>query len=367
MCQVHFKAISDHQFDSVALSHPQGNFMQTSTFANFISKMGSDVRLMGVFDDLDNIIGVFVLQIAKGKLGKTLLINYGPLLDLQNREVFKGFINAIKRFAKCLNSYKVIITPYLPLAHFDRTGQIITMGEKNEDTANIVVKNYPEFIDVLQENRLKVQPTVKGYGQIPKFMFIKNIADMDFETLRKTFIGNKKRQLKSHEYYDIEIVKLKKNELDRFVHITGETSTRRGFNDRGIEYYQSLYDCYGDQAMFILAYHKKEQVDLACGLFIFHPNELMYLYSGTDFKYSKFNGPALIQNYMLKIACEKHIPRYNFYGISSNFKDKNDTGAGVFRFKRDYGGFVEELVGTFEIDIDPIKSTLAKIIAKVRG
>ena len=67
---------------------------------------------------------------------------------------------------------------------------------------------------------------------------------------------------------------------------------------------------------------------------------------------------------MIKYAIEHNFERYNFYGIPNTF-DKNDKDYGIYEFKTGFNGFVEELIGEFEITTSPVYY-LIKLIHKIR-
>ncbi len=65
----------------------------------------------------------------------------------------------------------------------------------------------------------------------------------------------------------------------------------------------------------------------ACSLFVEHPNEVVYLFSGSLEEYKPFYASALIQHEaMLRLCVERGIARYNFYGIDGVFDDPNSEG-----------------------------------------
>ena len=81
-------------------------------------------------------------------------------------------------------------------------------------------------------------------------------------------------------------------------------------------------------------------------MFVSHPNEVVYQYSGSLEEYKPFYASALIQyEAMLHLCVEQGVSRYNFYGISGVFDDPNDEGRGVLEFKQGFNGYVEQMVG----------------------
>lgn len=101
---------------------------------------------------------------------------------------------------------------------------------------------------------------------------------------------------------------------------------------------------------------------LAGALFIVHPQEVVYLFSGTYEKYKQYYAPYLIQHKMLTYTVENNIPKYNFYGVDGIF----DGSDGVLKFKQSFGGHVEELMGNFQWKAKPMKYALYHALKTIK-
>ena len=106
----------------------------------------------------------------------------------------------------------------------------------------------------------------------------------------------------------------------------------------------------------------------AASLFVEHPNEVVYFFSGSMERYKPFYASALIQHVAMRDLCvAKGVSRYNFYGISGVFDDPDDEGRGVLEFKQGFNGSVEELIGGLTLPVDRLRfgvSTLAHKLLK---
>ena len=111
---------------------------------------------------------------------------------------------------------------------------------------------------------------------------------------------------------------------------------------------------------------KKEKgniIPLSAAMFMLYGDEIVYLFSGSYAEYMSFCGQYRLQWEIIKYAAEHNYKRYNFYGIKDVF-DKNGKDYGVYEFKKGFGGYVLELVGSFELSLsfqDKIYHTLRKI------
>ena len=69
-------------------------------------------------------------------------------------------------------------------------------------------------------------------------------------------------------------------------------------------------------------------------------------------KYKEFLSFYTIHWELIKYAIKNGYKKYNFYGISGDFKNKEDELYGLYDFKRGFGGNVEEYIGEFDLIIN---------------
>lgn len=100
---------------------------------------------------------------------------------------------------------------------------------------------------------------------------------------------------------------------------------------------------------------------LSAALFLIRPQEIVYLESGTYDTYRTFDSPYLILDSMMRLAVEKGIPKFNFYGVSGCF----DGSDGVLKFKEAFQGEVEQLVGNFVKPVRPLRYKLYKALKAI--
>jgi alanine adding enzyme len=104
----------------------------------------------------------------------------------------------------------------------------------------------------------------------------------------------------------------------------------------------------------------------AASLFVEHPREVIYLFSGSVEQYKPFYASALIQHDAMLHFCVEHgLSRYNFYGIDGVFDDPDDEGRGVLEFKQGFNGYVEELPGEFVLPVKPVAYAMKQFAHKL--
>ena len=108
----------------------------------------------------------------------------------------------------------------------------------------------------------------------------------------------------------------------------------------------------------------KHKITLSGSMFIMMQPEIIYLSSGNYTEYLHFNSQYLIQWEMIKYGIKNKYKKHNFYGIPANINQK-PKDYGIYEFKRGFNGYVEELIGEFELPISK-EYYLLKLIHKLK-
>ena len=108
----------------------------------------------------------------------------------------------------------------------------------------------------------------------------------------------------------------------------------------------------------------KDIITLSGSMFMLIKPEVIYLSSGNYEEYLKFNSQYLIQWELIKYGIENGFKKHNFYGIPANINE-HPKDYGIYEFKKGFNGYVEELIGEFELPIS-WEYNLLKIIHKIK-
>ncbi|KAB5608057.1 aminoacyltransferase [Bifidobacterium jacchi] len=269
-----------------------------------------------------------------------------------------------------------------------------------------------------------------GYTAVPRWRYLKDLTDItDEKALLKSYDKRTQWSVKRAQSMGVHVRELADDELDVFARIEQQTAERRSFEYRGEAYFHSFKKAFGAAAHFMVAEIHIDEViaDLtakrealaakvaalqtkyderpttrverqlgeenrnlaavekrlsetaqfakdgdvlpaAASLFVEHPREVIYLFSGSVEQYKPFYASALIQHEaMLDLCVKQGVKRYNFYGIDGVFDDPNSEGRGVLEFKQGFNGYVEELPGEFEFVTRPFEYRLKQLAHKILG
>ena len=269
------------------------------------------------------------------------------------------------------------------------------------------------------------------YNAVPRWRYVKDLTPYhDAGALLDSYAKNTRRNVRIAENGFVRVERVDRNGLGVFHDICELSCEKQGFDNRPLEYFELLYDCLGDNATFYVAYidakenlasweqkrdgfeadiarlehnvaegkspqrserqlkdaqskleaslkrieeartyieEDGEKKPAAAALFVDHPRERVYLFSGSDPKYAKFYAATAIQHRAMCDCLEKGITRYNFYGINGVFDDPDDPGRGLLEFKQGFNGYVEEMMGSFTLPVKPLSYAVKQLAHKVLG
>lgn len=390
--------------------HPLKTFLSSIEIGKLRKHNHWDVEYVGVKED-KNIIGATMLVSKKRRFGKKeYYAPRGYLIDFNNQELLEFFTKQLKQYIKQNNGYVLRIDPYVIYKQRDIDGNIVEGGI---DNTNIV-----ENLKKLGFKKVRI-PDMEQVG----WMFSLDLEDKTKDQILKEMKPNTRNTIRKAEKIGIQIKELKYEELDKFQDIMIETGERKNFAIRDLSYYQEMYKLLYDknQVKFLITelnlkeyiknleeeklkrenelsklndakYNdgkkkalnseidsfnkrindtkeikkktKKDIITLSGSMFVMIEPEIIYLSSGNYEEYLHFNSQYLIQWKMIQYGIDHGFKKHNFYGIPANINEK-PKDYGIYEFKKGFNGYVEELIGEFELPISK-EYYLLKLIHKLR-
>lgn len=390
-----FVLLDEKEFMEFVDNRAEKNFFQTVMMKKRLERDNINVYLVGVKKN-NKIVGAsLIAETNHSFLGKKTFEAYkGFILDYQDRELVKFMTDEVKKFLKDKNALRLIIDPYIPNVSRDADANIID-GVDN--------RNVREYLENLgyryNENGAQV-----------KWCYCLDINGKSSEQLLNEMRSSTRNYInRTISKYKLNLRTLTREELSSFKKITSDTCDRRDFLDKSLKYYEDMFDCFKDDVTFKIceldcdkyidvlekdnaemdrklnelsdsASNKKKKevmrkdiennkkkiedtkklkeekgniIPLSAAMFIMYGDEIVYLFSGSYAEYMSFCGQYRIQWEIIKYAADNGYKRYNFYGIQDVFNPKGKD-YGVYEFKKGFGGYVEELLGSFILDISSV-------------
>lgn len=404
------KILSREDYEQVSTTFKERSFMQSVEMADLLEKRGFDITFLGLeADGAIQVAGVLYSMLMTG--GLHMEINSGPAST--DTAYLAEFYRELQAYAKENGALELIVKPYDTYQTFD------SHGEPNDDEKPELITCLTELgyhFDGLQTG----YP-----GGEPDWHYVKDLTGLTPETLRKSFSKKGRPLANKTNSFGIKVRRLERDELHIFKEITASTSERREYVDKPLDYYEAFYDSFGDKCEFMIATinfqdylknlqsshetiaselavlnqriadgvnsakvnkqkaqldkqiatfdvrikeakeliekHGSEDVVLAGSLFIYTPQEAVYLFSGSYTEFNKFYAPVALQEHVMTESLNRGIHFYTFLGIQGIF----DGSDGVLRFKQNFNGYIVRKMGTFHYYPRPMLHKVIAIIKKV--
>ena len=396
--------LTEKEFQDFAKNHPLRNFMETIEIGNLRKKNGWTVKYLGLKEEKKLVGATMLLSRPRHFNMNEFYAIRGPLLDYSNDNQVKTFLEELKKYVKRKNGYCLKIDPYFPIRRYD-----------NDKELEVPKTNIIKILETLNFKKSEEQEQVSS-------MYVLDLEGKSETDVLKEMKANTRNIIRKTIKTGIEIVELKKDELEEFYEIMLETGKRKGFTIRNISYYENMYDLFSEKKEIkylvtrldlnryisllneeieenikkkealsdsrcnegkrknfdetisslkkkidIAKQQKKEKnssiITLAGSMFIMIDPEIVYLSSGNYEKYLMYNSQYLIQWEMIKYAIKHGYKRYNFYGTPTTNKD--DKTYGIYQFKASFNGYMEELLGEYEVATSLVYY-LVKLLHKIK-
>ncbi len=399
------RELTKKEFDSYALNHPLGSFQQTSSWGRFMEGDKFYAYYVGGFIK-EKIVGASLLLSYERKKDKERLF-YAPrgfLIDYKNEELLKEFTEEVKKFIIEKHGVFLKIDPYILVRDRDNEGNIIEGGVYNDFVeVNLTNANFTKVNDKIQPKWLsrinlkektiddifnnfssKARQTVRrnerlgfkvrdfDFKDIDKFIDIINNESKKYNTivptktfyldLKQTFDGNIKFMevyFKSDEVINnidkmiLEVTKEKEVRINNYHNskMTAEYFINKELEDvEEIKRLENLKD-----------YFSKCSDDVSMGIYMFITigNEVVPLNGGIVDEYNKLDASYALHYEMIKYAIDNGYKYYNLYEIG-DITDDNNKLKNSYNYKKNFGGEVIELVGEYDLVINPKYTNMAR-------
>lgn len=417
------KKLTKKEFKTFADKNPEITFHQTEEWANLKKVNNWDAHYIGLEDDNKKIIaGALLLSKTLPIIKKKMFYSpRGFLIDYNNKELLKKFTEEIKKYAKKENAIFIKIDPFVEYQEHDNNGNIVKNGYNNKDAVeNLKSLGYkffgfnlmqdtlqPRWMHVIETKNRTLDDVMKDMESKTRQILRKNekcgittreitrdelpifkdimkhtsdrrefvdrplsyyeamwdalhdsgilkilIAEIDFNKYEKNTLEEKEeieKNLKDRIYKkEKNILKMNEKKYNSSNKQDEEAIKRL---EKQLEKIKELKDEYGDKEI------------LGGILFLIYGNEVLSLHGGSHAKLMQFQSAYTIHFEGVKMAVEGNYNRYNFYGITGDFRKENPL-YGLYLFKKSFGGHVVELIGEYDLVVSKFWYTVYNLAFK---
>lgn len=402
--------LTKKEFKKFADKHSQITFHQTEEWANLKLTNGWKAHYVGLKDKNKIVAGALLLAKTLPIVRKKMFYSpRGFLIDYNNYELLEEFTKGIKKYAKEQGAIFVKIDPYVEYVEHDNNGDVVEGGYDNKQAVeNLIKLGYkhfgfnlmqdtlqPRWMHVIETEDRTLEDVMKDMESKTRQILRKNekcgittreitrdelpiFKDiMQHTSDRREFID---RPLSYYENMwdnlhdsgilriliaEIDFNEYEKNTIDELNQNKTELEDRIYKKEKNLlkmnekKYEQSnnqnqeAIERLENQLKKINELKEKhgEKAILGGILFLVYGNEVLSLYGGSNAELMQFQSAYIVHFAGIKMAIEEKYKKYNFYGITGDFRKENPL-YGLFLFKKSFGGHVAELIGEFDLIIN---------------
>ena len=399
------RELTRKEFDSYALNHPLSSFQQTSFWGRFMEGDKFHAYYVGGFIK-EHLVGASLLLSYEIKKDKARLF-YAPrgfLIDYKNEELLKEFTEEVRKFIIEKHGVFLKIDPYILVRDRNSEGNIIEGGV------------YNDFVEVnlTNANFIKVNDKIQ-----PKWLSRINLKEKTIDDIFNNFSPKARQTVRRNERLGFKVRDFDFKNIDNFIDIINKESKKYRTIVPTKTFYLDLKQSFDGNIKFIEVYFKKDEVisnidkmildvnrekevrinnyhnskmtaeyfidkeledeeeikrleslkdyfskcsdDVSMGIYMFITigNEVVALNGGIVDEYNKLDASYTLHYEMIKYAIDNGYKYYNLYEIG-DITDDNNKLKNSYNYKKNFGGEVIELVGEYDLVINPKYTDIAR-------
>ena len=399
------RELTKKEFDNYAINHPLGSFQQTSAWGRFMEGDKFHAYYVGGFVKGHLTCASMFLSYERKKNKERIF--YAPrgfLIDYKNEGLLKEFTEEVKKFIVEKHGVFLKIDPYILVRDRDSEGNIIDGGVYNDFVE----------INLAHANFIKVNDKIQ-----PKWLSRINLKDKSIDDVFNNLSKKARQTVRRNERLGFKVRDFDFKDIDRFISIINEESNRYNTIVPTKTFYEDLKQAFDGNIQFKEVYFKKEEVinnidneinnvikqkeiridnyhkshmteeyfinkeledeeeikrlenlkeyfskcsdDVSMGIYMFitTSNEVVALNGGIVDEYNKLDASYTLHYEMIKYAIDNGYKYYNLYEIG-DITNPNNRLKNSFNYKKNFGGEVVELVGEYDLVINPKYTDMAR-------
>ncbi len=316
------------EYEDFVSAHPHGEFTQSCHWPEVKSNWQFEAVVSR--NEAGKIVGACGVLIQKLPLFGTCFMYSprGPVCDLKDIAVLKDLKSGIDELAKLYNAHTFKIDPDVPA-------------------------NDTFFIKVMEDMGFKRFYGPDGFETIQaRFNYRLPLAGKTEDEVFMGLTQKTRYNVRVAQKKGVEVRPVGKEYLDDFMRIYQTTGQRDGFSTRPKVYFERMLDALGVHVRLYMGFYQGQPV---CGAITTnYAGKACYVYGASDNAHRNVMPNYLMQWEMIRWAIETGCTVYDFQGVAGDLENEKGHMYGLYRFKRGFGGRVDELAGEFDYHYRPL-------------
>lgn len=235
------RELSGSEFDELSAASRYGGFQQTSEMAALAQSDGMQTQYVGLVDSHDAPVAGALVAFSQGRFGVEGSLWLGPLCNGNNREQMTALTEGLREAAERVHAISLTCWPNQVYCVRDSQGK--AMAEPNDE----MVREYERL-------GWKHAGFTRGYDALMnRWNYVKDLREFsNAGELLASYAKNTRRNVKIARNSGVEVRRLNRSELNVFHDICELSSERQHFANRSLDYFERVYDAFGDKAEFMV-------------------------------------------------------------------------------------------------------------------
>lgn len=271
-----------------------------------------------------------------------------------------GFLLSIHRLP--LTKYKI---GYLPRSKMPEKKVLEKLYQFGKDNNLIFIK-----IEPYQEknSKFKIENSKLVKSSHPLFPNWTQILDLkkSEEELLKSFHQKTRYNIRLAQKKGVIVKEESNNQgFEKFIKLYFETTKRQKYLGHNYQYHQIVWENLKNKiAHILIAYY--QNTPLAAYQLWYQDKILYYVYGGTSNLYRNLMASNLLMWEAIKLGKRLGAEKFDMWGSLPPDYDKNHPWAGFTRFKQGYGTEFVEMIGSYDLVINPFLYQIYNFLFKIR-
>lgn len=300
-------------------TQPYQIFVQSPSYGEFNNNVGDNSFILGLYEN-DNLVGGSLVIHVHAKRGDFFYLPYGPILDYDQPQHLKFFIDSLKEKAKEFKVAFIRVSPFI------------------EDNS----------INLNKFKKVKLH-------KAPMHMIAETtwVLDLDKpeEQILKEMRQNHRNLIRRAERDGVNVKSSTDIKDISLLHdLLVETAQRHNFHPFPLKYLEEEFKAFAKhgQVKIYKAFHENEL--LAISVMYFYKNSAIYRHGASNMLKPKIPASYAIQWKAIQDAKKAGCRYYNFWGIAPENAKKHPF-KGITRFKKGFGGFQLDLLPAMDLPV----------------
>lgn len=224
-----FVILSKEEFKHFIEKNGNNCYLQSGEIASLREKNGWKAHYVGVKEN-EEIIAASLLLSRKRRLKQEFYAIRGPIVDFENKQLLTFFLTNMKKYVKKEGGYLLRIDPYVEAVSRDKDGNQVEGFDRR------FTKDYLKELGFKEVVAQKMGDTVQA-----KFLYAIDLKG-NLEDVMKDMDSKTRQMIRKNEKLGIVTRVGSREDIPLFTEIMEDTSNRRHFENRGLSFYQDMYD-----------------------------------------------------------------------------------------------------------------------------